>query len=182
MIPLRVMRIREAGYRFIGLDNDQGKVRRSVTHLLSKATATGRHDLVGNPGFLPENMRKDLDRIGEIAKSFIVIGVIALAAFFAQVRKELERVPQLAGASDAFEGFNHCSLNIVDACEAGYLFRCPQTRKIAYFIEIPSPYEPAKPVHLLVDSENGSFEVRIGIGMAILCGLGMTRPREAMLS
>ena len=107
-----------------------------------------RHALNQNLGFSPEDREENIRRIGEVAKLFSDVGMIAITSFISPYRKHRDqaRAVHHAAGLDFFEVFIDAPLDVCEARDPKGLYKRARTGEIKGFTGIDDPYElPSKP-------------------------------------
>jgi len=117
-----------------------------------------------NLGFSAEDRTENIRRIGEVAKLFVVCGVIALSSFISPYKADRDQVRALheAAGMDFIEVFVDCSLAAAESRDPKGLYKKARAGQIKNFTGIDDPYEaPEKPeIHLHSDKQTLQEEVQ----------------------
>lgn len=112
-----------------------------------------RHGLNKDLGFSPEARRENIRRIGEVAKLFLDMGVISLAAFISPYRVDRQYVRALVGESDFVELYCRCSLEKCESRDVKGRYKAARAGAIPEFTGISAPYEAPEAAELEVDTD-----------------------------
>jgi adenylylsulfate kinase len=116
-----------------------------------------------NLGFSAEDRTENIRRIGEVAKLFVDVGVIALSSFISPYRADRDQVRALheAAGMDFIEIYVDCSLEAAESRDPKGLYKKARAGEIKNFTGIDDPYEaPANAeIHLHSDQQSLAEEV-----------------------
>lgn len=111
-----------------------------------------RHGLCRDLGFSAADRRENIRRVGEVAKLFMEVGIIVLAAFISPYRADRERVRRLVAAGEFVEIFCNASLEVCEARDTKGLYRMARIGRLSEFTGISSPYESPDNPEIAVNS------------------------------
>jgi adenylylsulfate kinase len=112
-----------------------------------------RHGLNKDLGFSPEARRENIRRIGEVAKLFLDMGVISLAAFISPYKVDRQYVRNLVGSADFVELYCKCSLEKCESRDVKGRYKAARAGAIPEFTGISAPYEIPEAAELEVDTD-----------------------------
>jgi adenylylsulfate kinase len=111
-----------------------------------------RHGLCRDLGFSAADRRENIRRVGEVAKLFMDVGMIVLAAFISPYRADRERVRRLVAEGEFIEIFCNASLEVCEARDTKGLYRMARIGRLSEFTGISSPYESPDNPEITVNS------------------------------
>ena len=117
-----------------------------------------RHGLNKDLGFLQEDRKENIRRIGEMCKLFIEAGVIALTAFISPYKEDRNTVRRMVKEGDFIEIYCNCDLDICERRDVKGMYAKARRGEIAAFTGISAPYEVPDNPEINVDTGNAALE------------------------
>lgn len=127
-----------------------------------------RHGLCADLGFSDSERKENIRRVGEATKLFVEAGTIVLTAFISPFEEDRERVRRSMPATDFFEIYCHCSLEICEMRDVKGLYKRARAGEIPYFTGISSPYEVPRAPELSVNTELLNLESSVDLVLDFL--------------
>ena len=128
-----------------------------------------RHALNQNLGFSPQDREENIRRIGEVAKLFSDVGIIAITSFISPYRKHRDQARAIHQAADLdfMEVFIDAPLEVCESRDPKGLYRRARAGQITGFTGIDDPYEPPLHPELVIKTNEVSPQeaVRMVVGM-----------------
>ncbi|NBC86956.1 MAG: sulfate adenylyltransferase subunit CysN [Bacteroidetes bacterium] len=117
-----------------------------------------RHGLSGDLGFSARDRKKNIRRVGEVARLFFEQGNITLCTFVSPYQEDRDRVRQLLPDDRFFEVHVDCDIEVCKERDPKGLYAKAESGEIANFTGISAPYEePASP-EVVVHSDTDDVE------------------------
>ncbi|HEX9860261.1 MAG TPA: adenylyl-sulfate kinase [Nitrospirota bacterium] len=139
-----------------------------------------RHGLNKDLGFSPEARRENIRRIGEVAKLFLDMGVISLAAFISPYKVDRQYVRSLVGSADFVELYCKCSLEKCESRDVKGRYKAARAGAIPEFTGISAPYEIPEAAELEVDTDQKPLDDCVEAVIEYLVERGVI-PREKLM-
>ncbi|WP_275418742.1 adenylyl-sulfate kinase [Fervidibacillus albus] len=117
-----------------------------------------RHGLNRDLGFLPEDRRENIRRVGEVAKLFVDSGIIVSTAFISPFKQDRQFVRTLFSDGEFIEIFVDCPLEICEKRDPKGLYKWARNGEIANFTGIDAPFERPNNPDIHIDSSKKSIE------------------------
>lgn len=117
-----------------------------------------RHGLNKDLSWSPEGRRENVRRIGEVAKLFLDMGVISLAAFISPYKSDRHSVRVLIGEPDFLEVYCKCSIEKCESRDVKGRYKAARAGAIPEFTGISAPYEVPESPEITVDTDNATLE------------------------
>lgn len=118
-----------------------------------------RNGLCCDLGFTLRDREENIRRVGEVAKLFMEVGTIVLAAFISPLRGDRARVRGMVEPEDFLEVYCNASLDVCESRDPKGLYKRARIGEIADFTGITSPYEPPLHPDLVVESGTAGIAV-----------------------
>ena len=117
-----------------------------------------RQGLNKDLGFLEDDRKENIRRIGEVAKLFVDSGKIVITAFISPFWSEREQVRDLFKEGDFIEVFVDCPLDECERRDPKQLYAKARSGEIKEFTGIDSPYEAPENPDISIRSDQLSVE------------------------
>jgi adenylylsulfate kinase len=134
-----------------------------------------RHGLCADLGFSDEARHENIRRAGEVAKLFVDVGIIVLAAFISPFEQDRQQVRALVPAGGFFEIYCKCPIEVCEQRDVKGLFWRARRGQVRHFTGISAPYEePVAPALTLHTDLHGIHESAESV-IAMLHASGVLR-------
>ena len=117
-----------------------------------------RHGLNGDLGFSPEDRKENIRRISEVAKLFVELGVITMAAFISPYSRDRKRARSLLNDGEFIEIYVKCPLETLKRRDPKGLYEKALKGEIKEFTGISAPYEEPEEPDLIIETDKESIE------------------------
>ncbi|PNR97048.1 adenylyl-sulfate kinase [Petrotoga sp. 9PWA.NaAc.5.4] len=117
-----------------------------------------RHGLNGDLGFSPQDREENIRRIGEVAKLFADLGIIAITAFISPYKKDRQRVRSLVKEDEFVEIYVKCSIDVLKQRDTKGMYEKALRGEIKEFTGVSAPYEEPENPELVLNTEKESVE------------------------
>ncbi|MVM35209.1 adenylyl-sulfate kinase [Spirosoma sp. HMF4905] len=105
-----------------------------------------RTGINSNLGFSPESRLENIRRIAEVAKLYLISGIITVNCFISPAREMRELAKAIIGASDFIEIYINAPLDVCEQRDVKGLYQKARRGEIKEFTGVDAPYEhPEKP-------------------------------------
>ena len=112
-----------------------------------------RHGLNANLGFIAEDRKENIRRIGEVAKLFADAGVIVIASFISPYRSDRDALCANMSADEFVEVYVKVSVEAAEKRDPKGLYKKARAGEIKGFTGIDDPYEPPMNPEIVIDTE-----------------------------
>jgi len=124
---------------------------------------TIRAGLNSDLGFSEEDRRKNIWRVGEVAKLFYDAGLITIVALISPFKVERQAVRDRFPKGDFWEIYVRCPLEICQERDPKELYKKAVKGQVVEFTGITSPYEEPTLPEVTLDTENSTIEECVSI-------------------
>lgn len=111
-----------------------------------------RHGLNGDLGFVAEDRKENIRRVGEVARLFTDAGIIVITAFISPYKEDRERARSLFAEGDFLEVHVAADLATCEARDPKGLYAKARSGDIPNFTGISAPYEAPEAPELRIDT------------------------------
>ncbi len=134
-----------------------------------------RHGLNKDLGFSPEDRKKNIRRISEVANLFADAGLITITAFISPYRVDRDFCRNLVGEGRFIEIYAKASLDTCEKRDPKGMYKKVRAGIIKEFTGISAPYEEPLNPELVVDTDKESIEDSTDKVIDKIEGLGLLR-------
>lgn len=117
-----------------------------------------RHGLCADLDFSATGRQENLRRVAEVAKLFIDVGMITIAAFVSPMRADRHMVRQIVGTENFLEVHVQCPLAVCESRDVKGMYRRARAGQIREFTGVSAPYECPVSADLILDTSVFSVE------------------------
>ena len=117
-----------------------------------------RHGLNKTLGFSAKDRAENIRRIGEVAKIFCDVGVLALTAFISPYKVDRDNARKMLGDGEFVEVYVKASLETCEARDPKGLYKKARKGEIRGFTGIDDPYESPENAELILDSDSKGID------------------------
>lgn len=117
-----------------------------------------RHGLCADLDFSATGRQENLRRVAEVAKLFIDVGMITIAAFISPMRADRHMVRQIVGPENFLEVHVQCPLAVCESRDVKGMYRRARAGEIREFTGVSAPYECPVSADLILDTNISSVE------------------------
>ena len=134
-------KLHEAGFKTYALDGDN--IRKGINNDLT---------------FAPEDRKKNIRRIAEVANLMVDAGLIVLAAFVSPYKKDRENIAQIVGNDNFVEIFVNTSIEECERRDVKGLYKKARVGEIKDFTGVNAPYEAPDSPDIEIITDDLSIE------------------------
>jgi adenylylsulfate kinase len=119
-----------------------------------------RHGLCKDLGFMAQDRKENLRRVGEMAKLLVDAGILTLAAFISPYAADRDAIRTLFNADDEefIEVYLKCDLAVCEERDPKGLYKKARTGEIPFFTGISDPYETPESPEIIVETDMLSID------------------------
>jgi len=123
-----------------------------------------------NLGFSAEDRTENIRRIGEVAKLFVDVGVVALSSFISPYKADRDQVRALHEEADMdfIEIYVDCSLEAAEERDPKGLYKKARAGEIKNFTGIDDPYEAPVDPEIRLNSETQTLQEEVDTILNVL--------------
>ena len=110
-------------------------------------------------GFVAEDRKENIRRVGAVAELFTQAGIITLTAFISPYRSDREAVRKMLPETDFVEVYVKAPLDICESRDPKGLYKKARAGEIKGFTGIDDPYEEPESAEITVESTANSPQV-----------------------
>lgn len=116
-----------------------------------------RKGLNSNLGFVSEDRKENIRRIGEVSKLMLDAGLIICASFVSPFKEDRERIKKIIGNTNMLEIYVSTPLEECEKRDVKGLYLKARRGEITHFTGISSPYEIPENPDITIDTTNLSI-------------------------
>jgi len=122
-----------------------------------------RKGLNSNLGFVSEDRKENIRRIGEVSKLMLDAGLIVCASFVSPFKEDRERIKKIIGSTNMVEIYVSTPLKECEKRDVKGLYQKARRGEITHFTGISSPYEVPENPDITIDTTNLSLAESVHI-------------------
>lgn len=113
-----------------------------------------RKGLNSNLGFVSEDRKENIRRIGEVSKLMLDAGLIICASFVSPFKEDRERIKKIIGSTNMVEIYVSTPLKECEKRDEKGLYQKARIGELTHFTGISSPYEAPEHPDINIDTTN----------------------------